>query len=46
MTGGIELDDEYEYLYLTDCTCEHEFHQHDWDSCVVDGCNCKGHYEE
>ncbi len=41
-----EWEDYEETASLTDCTCDHDGELHDWESCVVDGCPCQGHWEE
>ena len=39
------MEDESQ-TYFCDCTCEHEESKHGWGHCEVDGCDCKGGWEE
>jgi hypothetical protein len=46
MSDADEYNFEYPDPYFCDCTCDHDREDHDRDGCTVEGCDCKGHWED
>jgi hypothetical protein len=44
----MEDEDEWEgaATFAGDCTCEHEWDEHGWGECAVDGCECEAGWDE
>jgi hypothetical protein len=37
---------EERFVELVGCTCPHDFNDHGWSGCKVDGCMCAGAWDE
>lgn len=43
-----DCEDEYCELNpsFLDCSCEHDSDAHGWFECLIEECECEGHWEE